>query len=148
MKSALSDLYQEELLAYASAVEQFSRLQKPTGTGTAVSRSCGSRVTVDLMLLEDVISDIGLDVDACALGSASSAIVAEKAVGKTLDEISSLGQSIWCMLRDGGAIPTGDWETCPAGSGHPFQLELHSGPGRRSLQQLRARPRLASTPRP
>ena len=91
MKSALSDLYQEELLAYASAVEQFSRLQKPTGTGTAVSRSCGSRVTVDLMLLEDVISDIGLDVDACALGSASSAIVAEKAVGKTLDEISSLG---------------------------------------------------------
>ena len=111
MKSALSDLYQEELLAYASAVEQFSRLQKPTGTGTAVSRSCGSRVTVDLMLLEDVISDIGLDVDACALGSASSAIVAEKAAGKTLDEISSLGQSIWCMLRDGGAIPTGDWET-------------------------------------
>ena len=62
MKSALSDLYQEELLVYASAVEKFSRLQKPTGTGTAVSRSCGSRVTVDLMLLEDVISDIGLDV--------------------------------------------------------------------------------------
>ena len=72
MKSALSDLYQEELLTYASAVEQFSRLQKPTGTGTAVSRSCGSRVTVDLMLLEDVISDIGLDVDACALGSAAT----------------------------------------------------------------------------
>ena len=110
MKSALSDLYQEELLVYASAVEKFSRLQKPTGTGTAVSRSCGSRVTVDLMLLEDVISDIGLDVDACALGSASSAIVAEKAVGKTLDEISCLGQSIWCMLRDGGAVPTGDWK--------------------------------------
>ena len=110
MKSALSDLYQKELLAYANAVEQFSRLQKPTGTGTAVSRSCGSRVTVDLMLLEDVITDIGLDVDACALGSASSAIVAEKAVGKTLDEISCLGQSIWCMLRDGGAVPTGDWK--------------------------------------
>ena len=110
MKSALSDLYQEELLAYASSVEQFRRLQNPTGTGTAVSRSCGSRVTVDLMLLEDVISDIGLDVDACAWGSASSAIVAEKAVGKTLDEINSLGQSIWCMLRDGGAVPTGDWK--------------------------------------
>ena len=67
-------------------------------------------MTVDLMLLEDVISDIGLDVDACALGSASSAIVAENAVGKTLDEISCLGQSIWCMLRDGGAVPTGDWK--------------------------------------
>ena len=45
MKPALSDLYQEELLAYADAVKQFSRLQNPTGTGTAVSRSCGSRVT-------------------------------------------------------------------------------------------------------
>ena len=109
MKSALSDLYQEELLAYASSVEQFRRLQNPTGTGTAVSRRCGSKVTVDLMLREGVISDIGLDVDACALGSASSAIVAEKAAGKTLDEIKSLGQSIWCMLKDDGAIPTGEW---------------------------------------
>ena len=109
MKSALSDLYQEELLAYADAVKQFSRLQNPTGTGTAVTRSCGSRVTVDLILEKGFITDIGLEVDACALGSASSAIVAEKVAGKTLDEISNLGHSIWSMLRSGGSIPCGEW---------------------------------------
>ena len=108
MKSVLSDLYQEELLAYADAVKQFSRLQNPTGTGTAVSRSCGSRVTVDLILEKGFITDIGLEVDACALGSASSAIVAEKVAGKTLDEISNLGHSIWSMLRSGGSIPCGE----------------------------------------
>ena len=97
MKLVLSDLYQEELLAYADAVKRFSRLQNPTGTGTAVSRSCGSRVTVDLILEKGFITDIGLEVDACALGSASSAIVAEKVAGKTLDEISNLGHSIWSL---------------------------------------------------
>tara|TARA_Y100000588_G_scaffold352559_1_gene405314 strand:+ start:117 stop:548 length:432 start_codon:yes stop_codon:yes gene_type:complete len=109
MKPVLSDLYQEELLAYADAVKRFSRLQNPTGTGTAVSRSCGSSVTVDLIVQKGFITDIGLEVDACALGSASSAIVAEKVAGKTLDEISNLGHSIWSMLRSGGSIPGGDW---------------------------------------
>ena len=109
MESILSDLYQEKLLDYANSLKRYKRLSHPTGTGTAVSRSCGSRVTVDLILVDNLITEIGLDVEACALGSASSAIVAENIIGKTIKEMTLLGETIDNMLKKNGPAPHGVW---------------------------------------
>ena len=111
MKSILTDLYQEKLLDYSNSLKRYKRLSHPTGTGTAVSRSCGSRVTVDLILVDNLITEIGLDVKACALGSASSAIVAENVMGKTIEEIKLLGQVILKMLKRDGPVPVGVWSS-------------------------------------
>jgi len=109
MESILNDLYQEKLLDYANSLKRYKRLSHPTGTGTAVSRSCGSRVTVDLVLVDKLITEIGLDVEACALGSASSAIVAENIIGKTIEEMRLLGETIFNMLKKNGPAPPGVW---------------------------------------
>ncbi|MBH69087.1 MAG: iron-sulfur cluster assembly scaffold protein [Rhodospirillaceae bacterium] len=109
MKSNLSEVYQDKLLAYAATLKKYKRLEQPNATATAVSRSCGSRVTVDLVLKDNLITEFGLDVDACALGSASSAIVAENILGKTVEEVQLLRESIFKMLKENGPVPEGDW---------------------------------------
>ena len=54
---------------------------------TAHSKLCGSTVTVDLKMDGDTVTDFAHDVKACALGQASSSIMARNVVGAKADEL-------------------------------------------------------------
>ncbi len=107
--TALDDLYQDRLLALAAEIARTERLADPDATATVVSRSCGSSVTVDIDLADDVIVDYGQTVDACALGSASSSIFARAVVGKTVAEVRRVRGTMRAMLAGEGHPPDGDW---------------------------------------
>lgn len=107
--SALDRVYQDRLLAYAADIARNRRLAEPDASATAVSRSCGSAVTVDLRLAGATIVDYGQDVEACALGSASSSIFARAVVGKTVDEVRHVRERMRAMLEADGPPPGGDW---------------------------------------
>jgi NifU-like protein involved in Fe-S cluster formation len=70
-------------------------------TATAHSRLCGSRVTVDLKMKGDVVTDFGQDVKACALGQASSSVMARHVIGSTAPELRVLKEQMYAMLKDG-----------------------------------------------
>jgi NifU-like protein involved in Fe-S cluster formation len=107
--TALDDIYQERLLAYAGDIAHGERLADPDASATVVSRSCGSEVTVDLKMRDGVIRDYGQVVEACALGSASSSIFARVVIGKTLEEVRRIRARMRDMLKKGGPPPDGDW---------------------------------------
>ena len=107
--SSLDDIYQDRLLAYAGDIARNARLHDPDASATVVSRSCGSTVTVDLRVADGVITDYGQDVEACALGSASSSIFAGIVVGKSVDEVRQVRARMRAMLKKGGPPPDGDW---------------------------------------
>jgi NifU-like protein involved in Fe-S cluster formation len=107
--TALDDIYQEKLLAYAGDIARSERLDDPDASATVVSRSCGSEVTVDLKIRDGVIIGYGQDVEACALGSASSSIFGRVVVGKTLGEVRRVRAMMRAMLKKGGPPPDGDW---------------------------------------
>jgi NifU-like protein involved in Fe-S cluster formation len=107
--SALDDVYQEKLLAYAGDIARNRRLADPDASAKVVSRSCGSEVTVDIKLEDGVITDYGQEVEACALGSASSSIFARIVIGKTLEEVRQVRDRMRDMLKKGGPPPDGDW---------------------------------------
>jgi NifU-like protein involved in Fe-S cluster formation len=48
-------------------------------------------------------------VKACALGQASSAIMASHVVGSTASELRQLRETVRRMLKENGAPPTGKW---------------------------------------
>jgi NifU-like protein involved in Fe-S cluster formation len=56
-----------------------------------------------------VVSDFGHEVKACALGQASSSIMARHVVGSTPDELRSLRDQMYRMLKEEGPAPTGKW---------------------------------------
>jgi NifU-like protein involved in Fe-S cluster formation len=67
-------------------------------------------VTVDLTLDGDVVADFAHDVKACALGQASSSIMARHVVGSTSTELRTVREAVRRMLKEGGEPPAGRWE--------------------------------------
>ena len=107
--AVINEIYQDRLLAFAADIARNQRLVDPDVSATVVSRSCGSTLTADLKLTNDVITDFGQCVDACALGSASSSIFARAVIGKSIREIREVRIRMHDMLKNGGPPPDGDW---------------------------------------
>jgi NifU-like protein involved in Fe-S cluster formation len=105
----LDDIYNAKILEMAGNIPRIGRLASPDATARAHSRLCGSTVTVDVKMAEGRVSDFAHDVKACALGQASSSIMARNVIGSTPDELRSLRQTMLRMLKEGGAPPEGRW---------------------------------------
>jgi NifU-like protein involved in Fe-S cluster formation len=56
-----------------------------------------------------VVTDFGHDVKACALGQASSSIMASHVIGSTASELRELREAVRKMLKENGAPPQGKW---------------------------------------
>jgi NifU-like protein involved in Fe-S cluster formation len=106
----LEHIYNKKILEFAADIPRLKRLERPDATAIAHSKLCGSKVTVDLAMDDGVVSDFGHDVKACALGQASSSIMARHVVGSTADELKSVRQQMYAMLKDNGPAPQGKWK--------------------------------------
>ena len=73
----IDDVYNAKILGFAGNIGRIGRLADPDATATAHSRLCGSTVTIDLKMQDGVVTDFAHEVKACALGQASSSIMAQ-----------------------------------------------------------------------
>jgi NifU-like protein involved in Fe-S cluster formation len=105
----LNEVYNQRILELAGGIPRIGRLAAPDATATAHSKLCGSTVTVDLKLDGDVVTDFAHVVKACALGQASSSIMARNVVGSQVTELRQLREMVLRMLKENGAPPTGKW---------------------------------------
>ncbi|WP_026318787.1 iron-sulfur cluster assembly scaffold protein [Amorphus coralli] len=105
----IDDLYNEKILDFAGNIPRLGRLEEPDATATAHSRLCGSTVTVDLKMEDGVVSDFAHDVKACALGQASSSVMARTVVGSTPQELRDVRDAMRRMLKENGQPPEGRW---------------------------------------
>ena len=105
----INDLYSRRIFKLAADVQRTERLVEPHATVTRTSPLCGSRVTVDLKMDGDIISDFAHEVKACALGQTSSSVMARNAVGSSASEIQEVADTMRRMLKEEGLPPTGRW---------------------------------------
>jgi len=105
----LNDVYNRRILELAANIPRLGRLEVPDATATAHSRLCGSTVTVDLKMNGDTIIDFSHEVKACALGQASSSIMASHVIGAKAEELRKLRETVRRMLKENGAPPGGKW---------------------------------------
>ena len=105
----LSDVYNKRSLELAANIPLLERLPAPDATAKAHSRLCGSTVTVDVSMDGDAVSAFGHDVKACALGQASSSIMARHVIGATADELRLVREQARAILKEGAEPPEGKW---------------------------------------
>jgi NifU-like protein involved in Fe-S cluster formation len=105
----LDDLYNGRILELAANIPHTARLDAPDATARAHSKLCGSRVTVDINMDGDVVTDYGQEVKACLLGQSSAAIVGANIVGTTASELRAIGERMRKMLKENGTPPEGKW---------------------------------------
>jgi NifU-like protein involved in Fe-S cluster formation len=79
----INEVYNRRIIELAGTIPRIGRLADPDATAKAVSRLCGSTVTVDLKMEGDKVSDFAHEVKACALGQASSSIMARNVIGSS-----------------------------------------------------------------
>ena len=110
MDVSLEDLYTPDILALATAIPHIGALDAPEGEAVAHSRLCGSRVVAQARLDEEGrVADYAQQVNACALGQASAAILGERVIGATLAELEEGRAALRRMLVE-GAPPAGAWQ--------------------------------------
>ena len=103
----IDDLYSARILKLAANMPRAGRLAAPQASSEKVSKLCGSRVTVDLALEHDQVSDFAQDVQACALGQAAAAVLGAHVMGASVAEIEQARDALRAMLKAGGPPPVG-----------------------------------------
>lgn len=101
-------LYDTALLRLAATIPHLGRLAEPQGTSERRSPVCGSRVIADVMIEEGRISDLGLQVSACALGQASANIMASHAIGRSPEQLAEARDALTAWLA-GDRNDPGEW---------------------------------------
>lgn len=101
-------LYNAEILRLAATIPHHERLPEPMATVEKRSPICGSRVTIDVAVDDECkVSEVGLLVRACALGQASSSLLASNILGRTPAELAAARDALTAWLAREGDAP--DW---------------------------------------
>lgn len=104
-----AELYHNRVLELAANIPHVGTLEDADASVEKVSRVCGSVVRVDIKLSEDgeTVEAIAVDPKACALGQAATAVLAEHAVGASVDEVFAARDALRAMLKEGAEPPKG-----------------------------------------
>ncbi len=105
----LDDVYNSRILDLAGNIPRIGRLSDADASATAHSKLCGSTVTVDVKVSDGVVTDFAHVVKACALGQASSSIMARHVIGSNAGELRQVRDTVRRMLKENGPPPSGKW---------------------------------------
>jgi NifU-like protein involved in Fe-S cluster formation len=105
----LDEVYNRRILELAGDIPRIGRLANPDASATAHSKLCGSTVTVDLAMKDGKVTDFAHEVRACALGQASSSIMARNVIGASANELREVRREMQKMLKESGQPPAGKW---------------------------------------
>ncbi|WP_425062961.1 iron-sulfur cluster assembly scaffold protein [Pyruvatibacter mobilis] len=107
--TALNDVYNARILELAGNIPRIGKLEDAEASASAISKMCGSKVTVHLKMADGRVSDFAHEVHACALGQASSSVMARHVIGATRTDIEQVRDQMRAMLKEEGDPPSGDW---------------------------------------
>lgn len=102
-------LYNMEILRLAASIADRPRLDAPHATVERRSPTCGSRVTVDVVLDDEGrVTAFGQEVRACALGQASAVLMGQHVVGQDAAALVSAADVLRAYLG-GERDDPGEW---------------------------------------
>lgn len=106
----MDDIYNSRILEFAGNIERTGVLDDADAVAEKHSKLCGSRVKVFVKMDGERVSDFSHVVKACALGQASSSVMARHIVGATAAEIRQAREDMLAMLKSDGEGPSGRFE--------------------------------------
>ena len=106
----MDDIYNSKILEFAGNIPRIGSLAEADASAQAHSKLCGSRVKIWLTMKDGVVTDFAHDVKACALGQASSSIMARHVIGASSEELRKAREDMLAMLKADGEGPEGRFE--------------------------------------
>ena len=103
----IDDLYSARILQLAADMPRAGRLATPDASAERTAKLCGSRIVADVVVADGRVADFAQDVQACALGQASAAVLGANIIGASLPELESARDALRAMLKANGPAPQG-----------------------------------------
>ena len=82
------DIYKEIILDHYRNPRNKGNINDAEISAKDYNPVCGDKLTLDIKLENDVVSDIKFDGEGCAISQASASILTEMLMGKTLEDLS------------------------------------------------------------
>lgn len=98
-------MYSDKVIDHFTNPRNVGEIENADGIGEKVSSSCGDRMKVFLKVEDGVIRDIKFQTYGCGAAIASSSMMTELVIGKTLDEALALTNDAVAEALDGLPAP-------------------------------------------
>ncbi|MDW7644964.1 MAG: Fe-S cluster assembly scaffold protein NifU [Desulfuromonadales bacterium] len=94
-------MYSDKVMDHFSNPRNVGEIENADGVGEVGNASCGDIMKIYLKVENDVIKDIKFKTFGCGAAIATSSMVTEMAIGKTIDEAMELTNAAVAQALDG-----------------------------------------------
>ena len=98
MSDHLRELYQQIILDHNRSPRNFGRLENANRHAEGSNPLCGDKLSLELRVEEDVITDVRFQGSGCAISQASASLMTSAVKGKTAAEAESLFRLFRAMV--------------------------------------------------
>jgi nitrogen fixation protein NifU and related proteins len=98
-------MYNDKVIDHFTNPRNVGEIENADGIGEKISSSCGDRMKVFLKVEDGIIQDIKFQTYGCGAAIASSSMMTELVIGKTLDEALALNNDAVAEALDGLPAP-------------------------------------------
>ena len=103
----MDDFYKEYILDHYRQPRNFGHLDHVDASAEDLNPLCGDKVRVDLLVdAGGKVSDVKFSGKGCAISQASTSMLTETLLGKTLEEVATLSQDVVLENVGIGISPT------------------------------------------
>ena len=86
------NIYQEELLDHYENPSNYGTLPNPNISHEEDNPLCGDRIRIDLLVEDDVITEVRFSGHGCTISQAAASMLTEEIEGKSLTEVKKLSR--------------------------------------------------------
>ncbi len=94
----LNELYQEVILDHSKHPRGEGELQEYTCKAHGHNAMCGDKITLYLLIEDEIIKDISFTASGCAISVASASLMSEAVKGKSCSEAEEIFESFHALI--------------------------------------------------
>ncbi len=102
MTASLDSMYQQIILDHYKHPQHRGEIDPYEAEVHHVNPTCGDEVTLRVHLDDGVVSDLGWTGEGCSISQASTSIMSELVVGKSIDEALALSDTFLTLMQSRG----------------------------------------------
>ena len=87
------NIYSKEFLHHFKEQPHKGELKKYSTKGFAMNKHCGDEITIEILVEDEVVKDVGYNSNGCAVSQGSMAILSEYLIGKNISEVGKISES-------------------------------------------------------
>lgn len=89
----MDNLYREQILDHYKNPRNFGKLKKASAGAHDNLVSCGDRLSMELLIKNDVVQEIAFEGEGCAISMASASMLTEFVKGKKVSDLQQLDKN-------------------------------------------------------